>query len=98
MRPVNEQADYSIATDVKDGKVRVVVTALKKDGEFLNFLHMSAVGTRAEDGKHQHADAAGSPGPLRGGIARRPKPAATCWPSIPAKAPTESSSRRCSPA
>ncbi|MFN0021002.1 MAG: glutamine amidotransferase [Pirellulaceae bacterium] len=45
MRPVNEQADYSIATDVKDGKVRVVVTALKKDGEFLNFLEMSAVGT-----------------------------------------------------
>jgi uncharacterized membrane protein len=45
MRPVNEQADYSIATDVKDGKVRVVVTALKKDGEFLNFLDMSAVGT-----------------------------------------------------
>jgi uncharacterized membrane protein len=45
MRPVNEQADFSIATDVKDGKVRVVVTALKKDGEFLNFLDMSAVGT-----------------------------------------------------
>jgi uncharacterized membrane protein len=45
MRPVNEQADYSIATDVKDGKVRVVVTALKKDGEFLNFLDMSAVGS-----------------------------------------------------
>ena len=46
MRPVNEQADYTIATDVKDGKVRVVITALgKKEGEFLNFLDMSAVGT-----------------------------------------------------
>ena len=45
MRPVNEQADYSIATDVKDGKVRVVVTALTKDGKFLDFLDMSAVGS-----------------------------------------------------
>lgn len=45
MRPVNEQADYTVATDVKDGKVRVIVTALKKDGEFLNFLNMTAVGT-----------------------------------------------------
>lgn len=45
MRPVNEQADYSIATDVKDGKVRVVVTALTKDGKFLDFLDMNAVGT-----------------------------------------------------
>ena len=45
MRPVNELGDFSIATDIKDGKVRVVVTALKKDGDFLNFLNMSGAGT-----------------------------------------------------
>jgi uncharacterized membrane protein/Mg-chelatase subunit ChlD len=43
MRPVNEEGKFSIATDVKDGKVRVVVTALGQDDEFLNFLKMSAV-------------------------------------------------------
>ena len=43
MRPVNEEGKFSVATDVKDGKVRVVVTALDKDDQFLNFLNMSAV-------------------------------------------------------
>lgn len=41
MRPVNEDGKFTIATDLKDGKVRVVVTALDKDDEFLNFLNMS---------------------------------------------------------
>ena len=46
MRPVNELGDFTIATDVKDGEVRVVVQALKKDtGENLNFLNMSATGS-----------------------------------------------------
>ena len=46
MRPVNELADFSVATDVKDGKVRVVVNVLdKQSGEFVNFLNMSAAGT-----------------------------------------------------
>ncbi len=43
MRPVNEEGKFSVATDVKDGKVRVVVTALDKDDQFLNFLNMSGV-------------------------------------------------------
>ncbi len=42
MRPVDEQGKFTVATDVEDGKVRVVVTALDKDDEFLNFLDMSA--------------------------------------------------------
>jgi hypothetical protein len=42
MRPVNETGKFSVATQVKDGKVQVVVTALDKDDEFLNFLNMSA--------------------------------------------------------
>ena len=45
MRPVNESGKFTIATDVKDGKVRVVVTALDNNDEFLNFLEMSGAGT-----------------------------------------------------
>lgn len=45
MRPVNEEGKFSVASDVKDGKVRVVVTALDKDDEFLNFLNMSGAGS-----------------------------------------------------
>lgn len=41
MRPVNEDGKFTVASDVKDGKVRVVVTALDKDDEFLNFLSMT---------------------------------------------------------
>jgi hypothetical protein len=48
MRPVNEEGKFSIATEVKDGKVKVVVTALKEDDEFLNFLNMSGVGADPE--------------------------------------------------
>ena len=42
MRPVNEDDKFTVATDVRDGKVRVIVTALDKDDEFLNFLTMSS--------------------------------------------------------
>jgi uncharacterized membrane protein len=48
MRPVNEEGKFTIATDTKDGKVRVVVTALDKNDEFLNFLNMTAAGTGPE--------------------------------------------------
>jgi hypothetical protein len=42
MRPAGDQGKFSLSTDVQDGKVRIVVTALDKDDEFLNFLDMSA--------------------------------------------------------
>ena len=45
MRPVNEGGKFTIASDVKDGKVRVVITALNEKDEFLNFLDMTAAGT-----------------------------------------------------
>lgn len=48
MRPVNEEGKFNVATDTKDGKVRVVVTALDKNDEFLNFLNMSGAGTGPE--------------------------------------------------
>ena len=40
-RPAIKENSRS-STDVQDGKVRIVVTALDKDDEFLNFLDMSA--------------------------------------------------------
>ncbi|MBC8873808.1 MAG: VWA domain-containing protein [Planctomycetes bacterium] len=42
MRPMTDEGKFRIASDIKDGKVRVVVDALDKDDEFLNFLNMSA--------------------------------------------------------
>jgi uncharacterized membrane protein/Mg-chelatase subunit ChlD len=48
MRPVNEEGKFNVATDVKDGQVRVVVTALDKNDDFLNFLNMSGAGTGPE--------------------------------------------------
>jgi uncharacterized membrane protein len=41
MRPVGDQGKFTVATDVQDDKVRVVVTALDKDDRFLNFLEMA---------------------------------------------------------
>ena len=34
---------FTVTTDVSDGKVRVVVTALDKDDEFLNFLNLGSI-------------------------------------------------------
>ena len=41
MRPTGEEGKFSVSTDAEDGKVRVVVTALDKDDEFINFLDMT---------------------------------------------------------
>jgi len=40
MRPVGDTGKFTLSTDVEDGKVKVVVTALDKDDEFLNFLNL----------------------------------------------------------
>lgn len=42
LRPLDEDAKFTVATDVKDGKVRVVVTALDKEDQFQNFLNMAS--------------------------------------------------------
>ena len=42
MRPTGDQGKFSVATQLQDGKVHVVVTALDKDDELLNFLDMAA--------------------------------------------------------
>ncbi len=41
MRPSSEKGKYTVATDVRDGKVRVIVTALNPDDDFRNFLDMT---------------------------------------------------------
>ena len=41
MRPAGGSGKFTVATDVADGQVRVVVNALDKDDEFLNFLSMT---------------------------------------------------------
>lgn len=51
MRPVNEQGKFTVATDIKDGRVRVVVTALDQNDQFLNFLNMAATATSPDPKK-----------------------------------------------
>jgi uncharacterized membrane protein len=41
MRPTGDHGNFSVATEQMDGKVRVVVTALDKDDQLLNFLNIS---------------------------------------------------------
>ena len=41
MRPAGGSGKFTVATDVADGQVRVVVNALDKNDEFLNFLNMT---------------------------------------------------------
>jgi uncharacterized membrane protein/Mg-chelatase subunit ChlD len=42
MRPSGDEGKFTVSTNFKDGKVQVVITALDKDDEFLNFLDMNA--------------------------------------------------------
>ena len=41
MRPTNDLGNFSVATNVKDGKTQVIITALDQDEQFLNDLAMS---------------------------------------------------------
>ena len=41
MRPTNDRGKYTVAADARDGKVRIVVTALDANDEFRNSLDMS---------------------------------------------------------
>lgn len=42
MRPTGDTAGYSVATEVKDGKTRVIIDALDKDDQFINVQSMTA--------------------------------------------------------
>lgn len=41
MRPTEQRGNFNVSTRVEDGKAKIVVTALDKDDEFLNFLSVS---------------------------------------------------------
>ncbi len=49
MRPVTKDANFSVATDYKDGKARITVTALSDQEEFLNFLDMYGSGIAGKE-------------------------------------------------
>jgi hypothetical protein len=44
MRPITENANFSVATETKDGVARIVVTALDDKEELLNFLDITGHG------------------------------------------------------
>jgi len=48
MRPTDSRGNFSVASEVKDGKVRVVVTATDEDDEYLNFLNLSGTAVDPE--------------------------------------------------
>ena len=48
---MNEQGKFTLATDIKDGRVRVVVTALDAESNLLNFLSMSGTATSPDPKK-----------------------------------------------
>ena len=76
MRPVGDTGNFTVATDVEDGKVRVVVTALDKNDEFLNFLDIegAAVGP---DLKPIDVDSCKSRRAATSASSTPPRPAAT---------------------
>jgi hypothetical protein len=55
MRPITENANFSVASEVKDGKARIVVTALNEKEEFLNFLEITGRGVSSQTGEIQLA-------------------------------------------
>ncbi|MCG8448352.1 MAG: VWA domain-containing protein [Pirellulales bacterium] len=42
MRPTGDQGNFNVATNVKDGKAQIVITALDEEDQFLNDQSMSA--------------------------------------------------------
>ncbi|MFN5468854.1 MAG: VWA domain-containing protein [Pirellulaceae bacterium] len=44
MRPTQDDGKFQIATQVRDGRVQLVVSALDEEDRFLNFLDLSAAG------------------------------------------------------
>ena len=41
MRPTGDTGNFAVATEGREGKVRVIVTAMDKEDQFLNFLSLS---------------------------------------------------------
>jgi len=49
MRPITEKGNFTVASEIRDGKARITVTALNEDDEFLNFLDIYGSGLSGED-------------------------------------------------
>ncbi len=49
MRPITEKGNFTVASEVRNGKVRITVTALDEDDEFLNFLDIYGSGLGGTD-------------------------------------------------
>ena len=68
MRPTGDTGKFTVATDVQGSKTRVVVSALDKDDEFLNYQTMTGTvlgpGHEVDSARHR-ADGAG---PVRGRV------------------------------
>lgn len=52
MRAVTENANFSMSTDLRDNKCRIVVTAMNDQEEFINSLNMIARGVRPAGGQN----------------------------------------------
>ncbi|CAN0363440.1 unnamed protein product, partial [Ectocarpus sp. 4 AP-2014] len=50
MRPTGDTGNFSIATDIEDGKARVIVDALDKSGDFLDLPAMGGAAVRPDLG------------------------------------------------
>lgn len=48
MRPITENAEFLVASEAKDGRVKLIVTALDENDEFVNFLEMNASVSRPD--------------------------------------------------
>ena len=66
MRPTGDTGKFSVATDVQGSKTRVIVSALDKDDEFLNYQTMSRHGARAGHGADSAGYRADGAGAVRG--------------------------------
>jgi uncharacterized membrane protein/Mg-chelatase subunit ChlD len=53
MRPTGDLGKFSVATDVSDGKVKVIVTAIDKDDEYINMLNLSGMAIGPDMNTHE---------------------------------------------
>lgn len=48
MRPITQSANFTVGTELRDNRARIVVNALDDNEEFLNFLNINARGIRPD--------------------------------------------------
>ncbi len=68
MRPTGDQGNFSVATEIKDGKVQVIVTAVDQSDELLNFLQHVGLGREPRHAIAQFSHPSNGARPLRGPV------------------------------